>query len=738
MTVRGIIDEIIFRNDDNGFTIINIVTDDSLLTVKGNMYSVSVGESIEAEGEYIHHNLYGYQFNAKWVKAEVPKSTVGLQNYLASGAIKGVKKTLAKRIIDQFGEETLDILENDPIRLSEVKGISVNKAKLIGEEYFHQGELRNAFIFLSEYKISFNFCMKIYNKYKGKTYDIIKGNPYLLAEDITGISFKKADQIAREAGIEPTSVFRIKSCIKYVLKNSLGNGHIFLYYDELISSVKDLIGDMDIDYDNILLSLFINKEIVIKENEETKKIYLNEYYNMENYCAFKLLQISSAKTTQNIINDTLIGGIEKTLDIKFAENQKKCFHETFDNNLLLITGGPGTGKTTTLLGILQLCSEVGLKTLLAAPTGRAAKRMSETTGYEAKTIHRLLDIVTNDEGKIHFNQNEDNPLECDVVIIDEVSMLDTMLLYYLLRAITVGTKLILVGDKDQLPSVGAGNTINDIITSNIIPIVKLDIIFRQANQSHIVTNAHLINSGVMISEKNDNKDFFVIKRENAGKVSEEILSLVKDRLPKFLKTDNPLDIQVLSPMKKGVLGINELNNRLQSVLNPASEEKSEKLYKDIIFRENDKVMQIKNNYNLAWRIYGFNKYIAEEGLGVFNGDTGTIKSINKFSETITVLFDDRKEVEYKYADLEELTLAYAITIHKSQGSEYKCVIIPIFNGPRPLLTRNLLYTAVTRASEVVVLVGNPSTIKLMIDNNHVAKRNSSLAERLIEYKDIHE
>ncbi len=734
--VSGLVEEIIYRNEENGYTIMNVVVDKDFVTLVGNLFHVSVGEQIEAVGEYVKHSVYGEQFKVESFETVFPNTNDGIKAYLASGAIKGVKAVLAGKIVSHFGDETLYVLEQDPLRLKEVKGISLKKAQDIGEQFQEQLELRNAFMFLNKYNISYNFSVKIFKKYKNKCYDIIKENPYVLADDIEGISFKKADEIAYKTGVDRNSEFRIASCIKYVLNNHLLNGHVYLARKELKEEVLDLIEIAEEDFENGLILLSMKNEVIIDVvNEDENNIYLASLYTMEKFVALKLLELERVEVKTEIDIDAQIEQLEDEFELIFEEKQKRSVKEVIRNNVLVITGGPGTGKTTTLDGILKIFKKNGIKTLLAAPTGRAAKRMAEATSYEAKTIHRLLEVVVDEEGNNGFMHNEENPLECDAIIIDEVSMLDTWLFYHLLKAVSIGTKLVLVGDKDQLPSVGAGNILNDIIKSGTINTEKLDVIFRQKEESDIVMNAHRINAGQMISLNNKN-DFFVIKRDNATASLKEIISLVQTRLPKYLDTTDKFDIQVLSPMKKGPLGVAGLNTELQAVMNPKDKAKREKAFKDITFRQGDKVMQIKNNYDIEWKVYNKLRYVIDEGNGVFNGDIGTVLDINEYTETLTVLFDDDREVDYKFKQLDELVLSYAVTIHKSQGSEYKCVIIPIFKGPPMLLTRNLLYTAVTRAKNLVVLVGDIGVVKTMINNNFITKRNSSLDRRLREYKEL--
>lgn len=730
--VEGIIEDIIYRNEENGYTVLNVVANGEELTVVGLMFGVTIGEHITAEGEYTSHNIYGQQLKVNHIETTIPTELVAMERYLGSGAIKGVGGPTAKKIVEAFGEDTFYIIENDPLKLAEIKGISQKKAQAIGTAFFEQRTMRQAVIFLQEYGVSLTYAVKIYNEYKEKTYEIIKKNPYLMAEDITGISFRIADEIAERAGISKTSDFRIMAAVKFVLFQNGNDGHTYMLTEELIDRTEELLMIEGVDYTAIFIQLQLKGAIVIEEAEGEERIYLSMYDTMEKAIAAKLFELTQVYDEKDDLSDKEIHRIEKQMGIEFDANQIEAMRDSMNCGTLVITGGPGTGKTTTLNGIIQLLEDEHQQVLLAAPTGRAAKRMSEATGREAKTIHRLLEISGGAEGQQKFERNEERPLECDVVIIDEISMIDTPLMHYLLKAVVPGIRLIFVGDKDQLPSVGPGNILKDMIASGYIHTVKLQRIFRQAGESHIVTNAHKINAGEMIDLTNNKKDFFFIRRYDGSRIMNEIITLVRDRLPKFAGLDTYDGIQVLTPTRKGILGVDRLNEVLQTALNPPDKKKTEKEYRGRIFREGDKIMQIKNNYNLPWQIISHLGFKVDEGVGVFNGDMGLIDEINLYTEKVKVLFDDQRMVYYDFKGLDELELAYAVTIHKSQGSEYPVVVMPLFRGPTMLLNRNLLYTGITRARQYVVLVGDDTVVKQMIDNNQQTRRNSGLKIRIME------
>ncbi len=732
--IEGCVENIIFHNPENGYCVFSI-SDDKLeinkeeIVCVGYIPDINEGESIKICAVCVVHPSYGKQLQVQSYEKTTPKTEKGIEKYLASGVIRGIGPAIAKKITEKFGIKTLDIMEMHPERLADIKGISKEKAMHIGEIFHEQAELRRAMLFLQDYGISPSLSMKIYKKYKDNTIKTVKNNPYTLAEEVFGIGFKTADVIAEKVGIEKSSPFRIKAGIKYTLNQAGINGNVYLPEEELIEEAsKILLIDKEF-ISNSLSELQIERQIWVEKTQDGNIVFLNFYNYAETYSAKKLLELSMAYK-ENTEYDDEISEIEKQEGIKLAKAQKKAVKEAMNNGVLVITGGPGTGKTTTINSIIRLLKKEDKQIELAAPTGRAAKRMTETTGMEAQTIHRLLGItyMAQDSKRQSFDKNEENPIEADVIIIDESSMVDIMLMQSLLRAIANGTRLILVGDADQLPSVGAGNVLKDIINSGCINVVRLNEIFRQARQSAIIMNAHRINKGEYPILNEKNSDFFFMKRYNQSELINTIVELSLTRLPKFLKCCQNKDIQVLTPMRKSPLGVVNLNNILQTKLNPKSSDKNEKEYRGIVFREGDRVMQIKNNYNMVWKSFDGRKW--DEGIGVFNGDEGFIKRIDERKEYIEVIYDDIKSVRYDYSQLDELELSYAVTIHKSQGSEYRAVIIPIFNGPDLLLSRNLLYTAVTRAKELAVIVGIPETLFKMVDNNREINRYTYLKTRI--------
>lgn len=735
--IDGIVEEIIFRNDSNGYTILTVATDSEEITAVGTLFNITIGERIKASGTYNAHPIYGMQLKVEQFQSFMPEEVIGMERYLASGAIKGIGPSLAKRLIEHFGLDTFKVIEEQPYLLSQVKGISEKKAQEIAMVFYEQKKMRQVIIFLQEFGVSLTYAIKIYGEYKDRTIEIVKNNPYQLAEDIHGIGFKMADAMAYKIGVDPFSSNRMMAGIKYILGQAALDGDLYLEKETLIQSTAELLEVQIESIENALLELQLKQHLRIRENDGKPTVYLISYYLMEQYIATKLYELATVKLPPDPHIEKELKLIEKTQGIFLDTKQKEAIVDAVNSGVLVVTGGPGTGKTTTINAIIEAFEDRGLEVLLAAPTGRAAKRMTETTGMEAKTIHRLLEIsFGKDELHQKFERNEEYPLEGDVIIIDEVSMMDVTLMYHLLKAIVPGSRLILVGDKDQLPSVGPGNILKDVIKSSHISTVVLDKIFRQAMESDIVLNAHRINAGEHFSLKGNNKDFFFISRNNAHQIIEEMITLVKTRLPKFANCSSTEGIQILTPMRKGLLGVEHLNIELQKAINPPSKDKREKEYRKVVYREGDKVMQIRNNYNVSWRIMSKYNYAIEEGLGVFNGDVGRIIEINHYSEKIKVKFDDDKVVEYDFTNLDELELAYAVTIHKAQGSEYPVVVMPMFSGPPMLLTRNLLYTAITRAKSYVVIVGMEEVFKKMIDNNREISRNSTLDQMLNEIYNI--
>lgn len=730
-TINGYVDHIIYRNADNGYTVLVMICDEEEVTCVGTFSDIAEGENIEAHGNYNDHPTYGRQFAVKSFEEKAPKDEMAIERYLGSGAIKGVGIALAARIVRHFKSDTFRIIEEEPERLAEVKGISERKAMEIADQVNAKRDLRQAMIFLQQYGISTTLAVKIYNTYGQEIYGILKENPYRMADDVDGVGFRTADEIASRVGIRTDSDFRIRSGIQYALLQASNEGHTYLPMPELTQRASNLL-QIEPEYiEKHYMNLAMDRKIIMRQAGNTTQIYASSFFYMEANTATMLKQLNANFNVPDIEIEERLRQIEKQTKMDLDEHQVEAVKEAVRNGLLVITGGPGTGKTTTINTIIRYFELEGMDIFLAAPTGRAAKRMSETTGFEARTIHRMLELNGGMEGNAGFEKNEQNPLETDVIIIDEMSMVDISLMYALLKAIAAGTRLILVGDVNQLPSVGPGSVLKDIIDSNEFHTVKLTKIFRQASTSDIIVNAHKINRGEPVSLDNKSMDFFFLKRYEADKIINVTLQLIKQKLPKFVGASE-YDIQVLTPMRKGLLGVERLNGILQMYLNPADKRKREKEHGGTIFREGDKVMQTKNNYQLEWEIRSKYGLCIDKGTGIFNGDMGIIEEINDFAETMTVSFDEGRMVEYPYKLLDELELAYAVTIHKSQGSEYPVVVIPLLSGPRMLMNRNLLYTAVTRAKKCVTIVGNDITFNQMIENNSQLKRYSGLRDRLTE------
>ena len=737
-TVEGYVDHIIFRNEDNGYTVLNLMVNGSELTCVGTFEYIGEGELLELTGTYVEHSTYGQQFKVESYETKIPEDTIAIERYLGSGAIKGVGAALAARIVRRFGEDTMRILDEEPERLAEVKGISERKAREIAQQAAEKSEMRSAMMFLQKYGISVALGVKIYGKYGSRVYSVLKENPYQLADDIQGIGFRIADEIAGRIGIHTDSDYRIKSGLFYTLSLAASEGHVFLPQSLLLSRASELLGVEPSCMEKHIMDLAMDRKVVIRETEDgQKRIYASQFFYLELDTARRLSELAVTNQESEESIRKRLEFIEKKNEIQLEELQRQAVIEAVKNGLLVITGGPGTGKTTTINAIIQYFELEGLDIYLAAPTGRAAKRMTEATGYEASTIHRLLELsgmMEESSAAAHFERNEENPLEADVIIIDEMSMVDISLMHALLCAVQVGTRLILVGDVNQLPSVGPGSVLKDIIDSQAFCVVELNKIFRQATESDIVVNAHRINAGLDVATDNKSKDFFFLKRYDADVIVASIVYLVQKKLPPYVQA-KPLDIQVLTPMRKGLLGVERLNEVLQKYLNPPDQKKKEKEYGNGLFREGDKVMQIRNDYQLEWEIRGKYGIPVEKGIGVFNGDMGIVKEINTFAETMTVVYEENRYVEYTFKQLEELELAYAVTIHKSQGSEYPAVILPLLGGPRMLLSRNLLYTAVTRARKCVTVVGSEVTFHEMIHNKQEKSRYTSLNERIQEIQE---
>ena len=768
---EGYIDHIIFQSPATGYTVMTGVMEGKTYTLVGTLPGIEAGENIKADGHEATHQIYGTQFVIDQYQVVAPKTQEAVERYLGSGAIKGIGAAMASRIVKKFGDDTMRIIEEEPERLAEIKGISARKAMDIAASVNAKRDMQDAVMFLQKYGISINLAGKIYNRYGNEMYDIVRDNPYRLAEDIEGLGFRTCDEIARNAGIAEDSAFRIESGIQYALGMAEGNGHCYLPLPELWSSVESLLNITIQDLNQYLLELQMKGRVMVKSSrprsisdfldsaanagdadapvydanpalhaDPATHVYRATIYYTELQVAtiLKDLNVTVENAELDAKRALTIDEITEKNGIELDPLQRDAVLTAGHSGLLVITGGPGTGKTTTINTIIRMFADEGKTILLGAPTGRAAKRMSEATGWPASTIHRLLeyqgrpdeDGEDGDQVRGHFERNENNPLECDVVIIDEMSMVDIFLMNALLKAIHRGTRLIMVGDANQLPSVGAGNVLRDIIASGVIRTIQLRHIFRQAAASDIVVNAHKINEGEPVDLSKRSKDFLFIKSQTPDQIFAAIAALVLNKLPGYLGVD-PFDIQIMTPQRKGALGVERLNQLLQEQMNPKSSRKTEKEIGGTLFRVGDKVMQIRNDYNLIWEIRGRYGIPTEKGEGVFNGDIGIITEINSFAQNLTVRFDDRF-VEYAFKDCESLELAYAITIHKSQGSEYPAVIVPMYQGPSMLMNRNLLYTAVTRAKSCVCLVGNPPIFDQMLHNASEAKRYSSLSERLQE------
>ncbi len=736
-SVSGYVDHIIFRNEENGYTVFVLAEEGTEITCVGTFQYIGQGEAIEAQGHYTEHSVYGQQFHIESFQTKVPEDTAAMERYLGSGAIKGVGAALAARIVKHFGEDTIRVVEEEPERLSEVKGISERMAREIAQQVEEKSDMRKAMIFLQKYGISLNLGAKIYQQYGQGLYQVLRENPYQMAEDIPGVGFKVADEIAGKIGIRGDSGHRVKSGLLYTLLLATGQGHVYLPRQALFQQASSLLQvEMEIMEKN-LMDLAIERKVILKEMGAGPVVYSSQLYYLELSAARKLRELDVQIPQDLEVTDKRIRAMEKESDIQLDDLQREAVREAACHGLSILTGGPGTGKTTTINAMLRYFEGEELEIRLAAPTGRAANRMTEATGWEAQTIHRLLElsgVLEESSAGVHFDRNEQNPLEADVVIIDEMSMVDIYLMHALLSALSVGTRLILVGDVDQLPSVGPGNVLRDIIASQAFPVVGLKRIFRQAGKSDIVVNAHKINRGEQVELSNKSRDFFFLERQEAILVLRVVVALIQEKLPKYVHTD-PMEIQVLTPMRKGVLGVEQLNPFLQRYLNPPDQSKKEKEYGHVLFRQGDKVMQIKNNYQLEWEVRGAYGIPVEKGVGVFNGDIGRVRQINEFAGLMTVEFDQGRYVDYPFKQLDELELAYAVTIHKSQGSEYPAVVIPLLTGPQMLMNRNLLYTAVTRARKCVALVGSVETFRQMIENKRESGRYSALDIRIQELEE---
>ena len=735
--ITGYVDHIVYQNSDNGYTVMTLMAEGEEVTCVGMCKGLGQGENISAEGEYIEHPVYGRQFKIQTYETVAPTDRAGMERYLGSGAIRGVGEALAARIVKKFGDDTFRIIEEEPERLAEVKGISERKAQEIAVQMEEKKDLREALVYLQQYGISNTLAVKIYNTYGMEMYSVMRENPYRLAEDVSGVGFRIADEIAGRIGIHTDSDYRIRSGILYTLLQAVGEGHCFLPLELLLHRAAELLGVSEENIRPQVDNLIMDRKLVAKGDA----VFAAAYYYAELNCANMLRNLNIPMLeaenlpAQDMAIRKRLERMAENLSMELDELQLKAVEESIKNGLFILSGGPGTGKTTTINMIIRYFESEGMDIFLAAPTGRAAKRMTEATGFEAKTIHRLLELNSalsdDDTRRANFERNQENPLEADVVIIDEMSMVDIQLFQALLKAILPGTRLILVGDVDQLPSVGPGQVLRDLMNSEAFPMVTLEKIFRQAGESDIVVNAHRINKGEQIALDNKSRDFFLLERNDVNVIYKHMIQLIREMLPKYVNA-TPFDIQVLTPMRKGSLGCETLNGILQRYLNPADPHKKEHSYGNTVFREGDKVMQIKNNYQLEWEIVGRYNIPIDKGMGVFNGDMGRVLEINETMSTLLVEFDDGRRVNYPFSGLEELELSYAITIHKSQGSEYPAVILPLLGGPRMLFNRNLLYTGITRARNCVTILGSSETVRNMIDNVSENRRYTALESRIRE------
>lgn len=735
--ITGYVDHIVYQNSDNGYTVMALVAEGEEVTCVGMCKGLGQGENISAEGEYIEHPVYGRQFKIQTYETVAPTDRAGMERYLGSGAIRGVGEALAARIVKKFGDDTFRIIEEEPERLAEVKGISERKAQEIAVQMEEKKDLREALVYLQQYGISNTLAVKIYNTYGMEMYSVMRENPYRLAEDVSGVGFRIADEIAGRIGIHTDSDYRIRSGILYTLLQAVGEGHCFLPLELLLRRASELLGVSEENIRPQVDNLIMDRKLVAKGDA----VFAAAYYYAELNCANMLRNLNIPMLeaenlpAQDMAIRKRLERMAENLSMELDELQLKAVEESIKNGLFILSGGPGTGKTTTINMLIRYFESEGMDIFLAAPTGRAAKRMTEATGFEAKTIHRLLELNSalsdDDTRRANFERNQENPLEADVVIIDEMSMVDIQLFQALLKAILPGTRLILVGDVDQLPSVGPGQVLRDLMNSEAFPKVTLEKIFRQAGESDIVVNAHRINKGEQIALDNKSRDFFLLERNDVNVIYKHMIQLIREMLPKYVNA-TPFDIQVLTPMRKGSLGCETLNGILQRYLNPADPHKKEHSYGNTVFREGDKVMQIKNNYQLEWEIVGRYNIPIDKGMGVFNGDMGRVLEINETMSTLLVEFDDGRRVNYPFSGLEELELSYAITIHKSQGSEYPAVILPLLGGPRMLFNRNLLYTGITRARNCVTILGSSETVRNMIDNVSENRRYTALESRIRE------
>ena len=739
-TRKGYIDHISFQDREDGYTVFALSAEEGEITCVGTAKGFTAGETVEVEGNFVVHPVYGEQLKFTTIRAAAPTDRISLMRYLCSGAVKGIGEKRAAKIIEHFGDDTYRVLEEEPERLSEIKGITPRIVRELAEQLAEKREERRAVIFMQQYGISAQLCAKLYDRYGDEIYGILKTNPYRLADEVPAVGFRKADEIARHAGITADSEYRIRAGLQYTLSALTAEGHCYCPRKELLRQTAELLVQSQTEdpaplterIDGELPYLAAENKVVIRQKESEERVYLRSFYQAELYCAERLKEVLRGYDPGDGVSAERIRKAAQERGIRLDDSQESAVCRCLESGVFILTGGPGTGKTTTIRVILECLDRQAKSFVLAAPTGRAAKRMSEATGYEAMTIHRLLEIGPSEDGAgSAFGRTREEPLEADCIVIDEASMVDLWLMRALLDAVPTGAQLILVGDVDQLPSVGPGQVLRDIIDSGVFPTEHLAVVHRQGEESHIVDYAHRINRGEAPDLATQYNDFFLIEKNNTEIIREYVYQLISDTFPKYLGLD-PLQVQVLTPMRKGPLGVEGLNRMLQERLNPASPQKAEAETADGVFRVGDKVMQTRNDYQTEWEITGKNGIVIDSGTGVFNGDMGVIEKIDNYLKTVTVLFDDGRRADYEQSGLDALEPAYAVTIHKSQGSEYPVVILPILSGPPRLMTRNLLYTAVTRARQCVAIVGSAGTIREMIASNFVRTRYTSLKDRITE------
>jgi exodeoxyribonuclease V alpha subunit len=730
LELEGMVASIVFRNDENGYSIVRFDSEGERITLVGFMPLVREGENLKVKGEWTYHPVYGEQVQVTEYSSITPSTLDGIQKYLASGLIPGIGPKTAKKIVTTLGKDSLDIIQYNPKQLMRVEGIGEKKAQRIAEAFEEQRGIREVLMFLQTYGISTAFALKIYKKYREDTIKLIKQNPYRLVDDVEGIGFKRADKIAVSMGMEHDSPGRIMAGTKHVLNEFAGAGHVFAPKGLLAERAAKLLGVEECRVEDAITSLAVSGQVKL-EGTEDQVVYHMPFHYAETSVAARLTSLALADyDTLDMDTEDEIAGYQARQGIVLDQAQKEAVTQSVHNGIVVVTGGPGTGKTTIIKAVIDLLEGKGLKVALAAPTGRAAKRLAQACGRQASTIHRLLEYSYHEnEHMSGYGRNEDNPLDCSVLIIDEVSMVDILLMHHLLKAVETGTRLVMVGDVDQLPSVGPGNVLKDIISSGVVKVVRLKKIFRQEKESSIVINAHRINQGKYPVVGSRDGDFFFIETRDMQQAVDTIIDLCKNRLPRYNGYDPFTDIQVLSPMRKGIVGVENLNTRLRESLNPPSPGKGERKSGGTLFRTGDRVMQVRNNYSLKWEAVDGT---AVEGEGVFNGDLGIIESIDEEEQELVVVFDDDRRVCYRFNQLDELEPAYAVTVHKSQGSEFPVMVMPVFWGPPMLVTRNLLYTAVSRARQLVILLGSEKCLRRMVDNNRITRRYSALDRRMRE------